>query len=109
MLPWLPVKYAIFIAQRDEFDHKKETCGNMIRRLDLMSFLTHWGRDKMGAIFQVTFSNGSSRMNIDVWILIKMSLENVPRRSINNIPVLSQIIAWRRPGDKLFSEAMMVC
>ena len=27
--------------------------------------------------------------------------------TINNIPALVQIMAWRRPGDKPLSEAMM--
>ena len=42
-------------------------------------------------------------MNFD-WI----SLKFVPKGPINNIPVLVQIMAWRRPGDKPLSEAMMV-
>ena len=51
--------------------------------------LTHWGRDKMDATSQV-------------------SLKFVPKGPINNIPALVQIMAWRRPGDKPLSEAMMV-
>ena len=31
----------------------------------------------------------------------------VPKDPINNIPTLVQIMAWRRPGDKSLSEAMM--
>ena len=61
--------------------------------------LTHWGRDKMAAIFQRTFSNGFSWINI--------SLKFVPRGRINNIPTLVQVMAWRRPGDKPLSEPMM--
>ena len=30
------------------------------------------------------------------------------RGSVNNIPALVQIMAWRWPGDKLLSEPMMV-
>ena len=44
----------------------------------------------------------------NIWIPIKISLKFVPRGSINNIPALVQIMAWRRPGDKPLSEAMMV-
>ena len=58
--------------------------------------LTHWGRNKMAAIFQTTYSNGFSW-----WISINMSLEFVPRGPINNIPTLVQVMAWRRPGDYL--------
>ena len=46
--------------------------------------------------------------NENVWILLKISLKFVPKGPINNIPVLVQIMAWRRPGDKPLSEPMMV-
>ena len=45
-------------------------------------------------IFKWIFLNGN------VWITIK--------GPIDNIPALVQIKAWRRPGDKPLSEAMMV-
>ena len=44
----------------------------------------------------------------NVWISINISLKFVPRGTINNIPTLVQVMAWRRPGDKPFSEPMMV-
>ena len=47
-------------------------------------------------------------LNENEWIPIKISLKFVPTSAINNIPVLVQIMAWRRPGDKLLSEPMMV-
>ena len=72
-----------------------------------LNVLTHWGRDKMAAIFQTTFSNGYSG-NENVWISINISLKFVPRCPINNIPALRQVMAWRRPGDKPLSEPMMV-
>ena len=59
---------------------------------------THWGRDKLAAIFQPTFSI----MTENVWILI--SLKFVLRGSINNIATLVETIAWHRP----LSESMMV-
>ena len=37
-----------------------------------------------------------------------MSLEFVLKGLINNIPALVQIMAWRSPGDKPWSEPMMV-
>ena len=40
-------------------------------------------------------------------ISIKISLKFVPNGQTNNIPALVQIMAWRRPGDKPFSELMM--
>ena len=46
--------------------------------------------------------------NENVWILIKISLKFVPKGPINKIPALFQIMAWRRPGDKPLSEAMLV-
>ena len=47
-------------------------------------------------------------VNENIWIPIKISLKFVPKGSINNIPTLVQIMAWRRPGDKPLSEPMMV-
>ena len=38
---------------------------------------------------------------------MEISLKFVPRVPINNIPVLVQIMAWRRLGDKPLSEPMM--
>ena len=47
-------------------------------------------------------------LNGNVVISIKISLKFAPKGPINNIPALVQIVAWRRPGDKILSEAMMV-
>ena len=47
-------------------------------------------------------------LNENVWISIKFALNFVPNGPINNISVLVQIMAWRRPGDKPLSEPMMV-
>ena len=46
-------------------------------------------------------------LNKNVWILIKISLNFVPKRPFNNIPALVQIMDWRR-GDKPLSETMVV-
>ena len=64
---------------------------------DKGSLLTHWGRDKMAAIFQTKFSNAFSSTK-NVWISIKISLKLVSKGPINNIPALVQAMAWRRPG-----------
>ena len=47
-------------------------------------------------------------LNENLWILIKISLKFVPKGSINNIPALLQVMAWRRPGDKPLTEPMVV-
>ena len=47
-------------------------------------------------------------LNENVRISLKNSLKFVTKVQINNIPALVQIMAWRRPGDKLLSESMMV-
>ena len=47
-------------------------------------------------------------LNDILWISLKISLKFVPKGLINNIPSLVQIMAWRRPGDKPLSEAMIV-
>ena len=60
------------------------------------------GRHFADDIFKCIF------VNENVCILIKISLKFVPKGPINNIPVLVQIMAWRRPGDKPLSEPMLV-
>ena len=50
----------------------------------------------------------SISFNENVWISIEISLKFVRKVSINNIPALVQIMAWRRPGDKPLSRPMMV-
>ena len=47
-------------------------------------------------------------LNEDAWMSINISLKFVPKDQINNIPALSQIMAWRRPGDKPLSEPMLI-
>ena len=70
--------------------------------------LTHWGRDKMDAIFQTISSNAFSWMKMyEICLHLVISLKFVPRVWINNIPALVQIMAWRRPGDKPLSEPML--
>ena len=46
-------------------------------------------------------------LNENGWLLIEISLKFVPKGPVNNIPALDQIMAWRRPGDKVLSEPMM--
>ena len=45
--------------------------------------------------------------NENVWISITISLKFIPKGPIYNIPALVQIMAWRRPGYKPFSEPVM--
>ena len=47
-------------------------------------------------------------LNENVWMLLKIWLKCFPKFWINNIPILVQIMAWRRPGDKRLYEPMMV-
>ena len=59
------------------------------------------GRHFPDDIFKSIFLNENTR------ILIKISLMFVAKDSFGNIPTLVQIMAWRRPGDKPWSEPMM--
>ena len=73
-------------------------CGNHLNTLRPRQNGRHFPDD----IFKYIF------LNEKVLILIKISLKFVPKCSINNIPVLVQIMAWRRPRNKPLSEPMMV-
>ena len=68
--------------------------------------LTHLGGDKMDAVSQTAFSSAIF-VNKNRYISIKISLKFVPNGLISNIPVLVQIMACCRPGDKPLSKAMM--
>ena len=62
---------------------------------------------KMAVIFETTFSNAFSWMEMfkfRLWLHWKF----VTEVSINNIPTLVQIMVWRRPGDRSLSEPIMV-
>ena len=111
-IPWLRNCYLLFRAwptasqSRDTIFYEKLYI-TLSRRCCKQNSLTHSGRDKMAVIFQTTFSNALF-LNENEWISIKISLKFVPKGQINNIPSWFQIMAWRRPGDKPLSEAMMV-
>ena len=51
--------------------------------------------------FQMHFIKWKARISIQI------SPKFVPKGQINNIPVLIQKMAWRRPGDKPLSEPML--
>ena len=75
-------------------------------RPSFIKALTHLPLDKMAAIladdiFKCIF------LNLNVKILIKISLKLVPRGSIDNKPALVQLMAWRRTGDKPLSKPML--
>ena len=55
-----------------------------------------------GNIFKCIF------FNENVCISIKISLSSLPKGSVNNIPVLVQIMAWHQSDDKSLSESMLV-
>ena len=47
-------------------------------------------------------------LNENIQILIKISVEFVPKDPINNIASLVQIMAWHQPSNKPLSEQMIV-
>ena len=58
----------------------------------------HIEAEKNGSLFEDIFL--CIFLNEKVWILINISLKFVPEAQINNIPILVQIMAWRRPGTR---------
>ena len=67
--------------------------------------LTHFPLDKMASISQLIFKG--IFINEKFCISIRITLKFVHNGPIDNIPALVQIMAWRRPGDKLLSEPML--
>ena len=80
------------------------SCGDTCRIW--VGFNTLWprqnGRHFPDDIFNCIFLDGNA------WISTKISLNFIPRCPINNISALVQIMAWRRSGDNLLSEPMLV-
>ena len=69
--------------------------------------LTDWGWDEIDNLFQTTFSDSFSWLKMyQFWLWFHWSL--FLWFKLYNIPALVGIIAWRRPGDKPLSEAVMV-
>ena len=58
-------------------------------------YVQHIEAEKMVSILQTTCSDVFF-FNDDVWISLTISLKFVPKFQINNIPVLIQIMVWRR-------------
>ena len=73
--------------------------GNPCYHIEVETNGRHFADDTFKRIF----------VNENVRILIEISLKFVPKDPMNNIPALVQVMAWRRPGDKPLSEAMMFC
>ena len=57
----------------------------------------------MAKILQMTFL---MHFNVNIRISITISLKFVPKRSIDNIPALVQIMPWRRSEDKPLYQPM---
>ena len=88
-------------------NHKTTVNGNGLMLLDHTPLLnTLRPRQDVRRFADDTFK--SIFLNKNVRISIKISLKFVSKVPINNIPALVQIMAWRRPGDKPLSDAMMV-
>ena len=62
---------------------------------------THWGRHFADTIFKCIFFYENCS------ILIKASLEFVPKGPINNNPALVQVMLWWRPGNQPLAETMV--
>ena len=80
---------------------RQETCCRSVYSINTLRPRRN-GRHFPDDIFKRIF------LNENIWIPIEISLKFVPKGSINNIPALVQMMAWRRPGDKPLSELMMV-
>ena len=78
--------------------HYQSQCRSIVNTLRPRQHGRHFADDTFKRIF----------LNENVIISMKISLKFVPKDPFNNIPALVQIMAWRRPGDKPLSEAMMV-
>ena len=91
--PWQPWKW-LGACQH----HDLNRCLFIVNTLRSRQNGRHFAQDTFKRIF----------LEENVRISIKISLNVVPKSPIHNIPALFLIMAWRRPGDKPLSEAMVV-
>ena len=83
------------------------TSGDGLSACSRLNVQTHWGWDKMAAIFQMTFSNAFSWMKMYRFRL-RFHWGFIPRGPINNIPAFGlddglvparrQAIIWTNDG-----------
>ena len=100
----------------------RRTPSNTARFIQVARYALYWRHINVMA-YQITFNTLRPRLNgrhfpddifkciflnENVWISLQISLKFDPEVQINNIPALVEIMAWRRPGDKPLSEAMVV-
>ena len=62
--------------------------------------LTHWSRDKMALIFQTTFSNAFSWMNVSIKISLKIVFKGIINIGSDHglAPARRQAIIWTNAG-----------
>ena len=97
---YICIKYAWPIHKKQRTRKFQQTINphNVIQPIEAETNDRHFADDIFKCIF----------LDENVRISIKISLKFIPKGTINNIPALVQIMAWRRPGDKPLSEPVMV-
>ena len=93
-LPVLDYETRHWLVQRNKQAAMNESILNTIRQ-------RQYGRHFAEDIFKYII------LNENVWMLIQVLLNFIPKGPINNIPALSQIMAWRPIGDKPLYETML--
>ena len=88
----------LLIGWRTSFQPIRRQAWNLVSTLRPRQHGRHFADDTFKRIF----------LKENVRISNKISLKFVPKSPIDNILALFQMMAWRRPGDKPLSEAMMV-
>ena len=111
-IPWLRNCYLLFrtwpTASRSRVTLSYDKLYiTLSRRCCKQNRLTTWGRVKMAVIFQTIYSNAFSWMKMNE-LRLRFHWKLFPRVKIKNIPSMVHIMAWRQPGDKPLSEAMMI-
>ena len=79
-------------------------CHKISRNIEVARWLTYWARDKVAAICRLYF-----HIHFCEWKLAHIKQYFIKICSyglVENMPVLVQILAWGRTGDKPLSELM---
>ena len=71
-----------------------------------LCLLTHWGRNKMPGILQITFQIHFSLMK-SFCILLQISLKYVPKGPIDYLSAVVWVTAWCWTGKRTSSEPMI--
>ena len=108
LLHSIPLVQIMAWCRKATSHYLKQCCGNSTSADGICPLFVNTLRPRQNSrhftdgIFKCIF------LNETILIAIKISLKFILKSPVNNIAALVQIMAWHLPGDKPWSESMMI-